>query len=345
MNAVVAVLSENLTESLKGFYKMRKAYQTLDQLMQEEDRYFKRIEAEGSNQGSGWSTPAGHATSTSVSSVTLDSITNQKIESKASDRIEDDDSDLEFVDADESHSGMQTPADYTGHLTTANGHETAETKLSSGVSGLSLGDIDGQSHESLKNMPLGGSNVERDASLFNTTIDAFIHSGINLCFGMMLVILSMVPPSFGRLLSVIGFRGDRERGLTLLWQSCPFPNIYGKSKRPFKRPSLTTIGAVSGLMLLNYYNSIGGFCDILPDTQKYPDDILGYPRQRCEALLTDMRSRYPKSSLWRLEEGRMHASKKNLSEAIAILNSNTGSQMKQISALNMVRSQSHKRCP
>ena len=38
-------------------------------------------------------------------------------------------------------------------------------------------------------------------------MDIFIHSGSNLCLGLLLVILSLIPPSLGRLLSIIGFRG------------------------------------------------------------------------------------------------------------------------------------------
>lgn len=39
------------------------------------------------------------------------------------------------------------------------------------------------------------------------TMDLFIHSGANVCYGLLLVILSMIPPSLGKLLSIIGFRG------------------------------------------------------------------------------------------------------------------------------------------
>jgi len=38
-------------------------------------------------------------------------------------------------------------------------------------------------------------------------MDVFIRSGSNLCLGLLLVILSLIPPSLGRLLSIIGFRG------------------------------------------------------------------------------------------------------------------------------------------
>lgn len=90
------------------------------------------------------------------------------------------------------------------------------------------------------------------------------------------------------------------------------------------------------MALLGFYNGITGSCDIVPDSSKFPDDILGYPRERCEALLAEMRMRYPQSTLWKLEEGRMQSSKKNIHEAIRIFNNTDGSKMKQASALNMV---------
>ncbi|KAI5808811.1 outer membrane protein Iml2/Tetratricopeptide repeat protein 39 [Peziza echinospora] len=147
-------------------------------------------------------------------------------------------------------------------------------------------------------------------------MDVFIHSGSNLCFGLLLVILSLIPPSLGRLLSIIGFRGDREKGISLLWEASKADNVHG---------------AIAILSLLNFYGNAVQFCDILPE-----DDAMsgvGYPRQRCYDALAKMRQRYPNSALWLLEEARMEAVNGRLDRAIKLLNVPASPQMRQVEAL------------
>lgn len=38
-------------------------------------------------------------------------------------------------------------------------------------------------------------------------VDEFVTSGVNLCFGVLLLILGMVPPSMRTIMSIVGFRG------------------------------------------------------------------------------------------------------------------------------------------
>lgn len=38
-------------------------------------------------------------------------------------------------------------------------------------------------------------------------VDEFVVSGVNLCFGVLLLILGMVPPSMRTIMSIVGFRG------------------------------------------------------------------------------------------------------------------------------------------
>lgn len=159
------------------------------------------------------------------------------------------------------------------------------------------------------------SQQESDSNLFSNPIDLFIHSGSNLCFGLLLLMISMIPPAFGKLLSIIGFRGDRQRGLEMLWQASSLPHVHG---------------AMSGLVLLGFYNGIAGFCDILPDDSD--EDIEGYPKRRCEELLVNMRRQYPKSRLWMLEEARMLAANRQLEDAVDLLSGDISSQLKQIEA-------------
>lgn len=117
----------------------------------------------------------------------------------------------------------------------------------------------------------------------------------------------------------MGFKGDRERGTRYLWQAARFNNFNS---------------AIAGITLLGYYNGLVGFCDILPTDAGASEDLSGYPRAKCNALLADMRQRYPESKLWKMEEARMHAYDRNLATAIKTLADNEGSQMKQIAMIN-----------
>ncbi|KHN94118.1 Outer membrane protein, IML2, mitochondrial/Tetratricopeptide repeat protein 39 [Metarhizium album ARSEF 1941] len=181
--------------------------------------------------------------------------------------------------------------------------------------------------DSVPRPPSGDSNGEPPAAPLDTdlevtdAVDAFIHSGTNMCFGLILLILSLVPPAFSRMLSMVGFRGDRVRGVGMLWRSAAHKNING---------------AMAGMMLLAYYNSLLGTVDILPSAGDYDQDAesVGPPRDKCRELLADLRGRYPDSRLWRVEESRLHANDKKVREAIDVLSSGKESTMKQVTAVN-----------
>lgn len=298
MSAIIAVLHESLTEALRGFYKLRKAFIALDEIMQAETAYLKKKSLHSS-----LSLSNGHAaaSSTSKSNGHVNGTDNT-----------DTDTDLEFVDADEAHSGGHTPLNYAGHL--AKNSIPPEKQLSQ----LSL-DSSSTTRPGSKKASSGlGSGA--DPEIFKDPIDIFIHSGVNMCFGSLLLLLSMVPPTFSRLLSIIGFKGDRERGINMLWQSARFDNING---------------AVAGLMLLSYYNGLLSFADILPSEEDVEKGAFGgYPRARCSALLVQMRQRYPDSGLWRFEEARVLGNSRDLRGALTILKDNRESKMRQVAALN-----------
>ncbi|KAI0834319.1 hypothetical protein F5Y06DRAFT_157268 [Hypoxylon sp. FL0890] len=298
MSAIIAVLHESLTEALRGFYKLRKAYIALDEIMQAETAYFKK---------KGLSSDFSDERLASSSSSTSGTRNNG---------TDDTDTDLEFVDADETHLGAQTSLNYEGHLSnSSNPPEKRFSKLSLNSNATS------KPQPEKPSTPVSPSSPGRSSSdIFNNPVDIFVHSGANMCFGSLLLLLSMVPPTFSRLLSIIGFRGDRERGIRMLWQSSQFSNING---------------AVGGLMLLSYYNGILSFADILPsDEDVEKGAVVGYPRARCNALLAQMRSRYPGSGLWRFEEARILGQNKDLHGALKVLKSNTKSKMRQVTALN-----------
>jgi hypothetical protein len=299
MGAVVAVLHESLTEAIKGFMKLRKAYITLDALMQSETAYLNR-------KGLHLDNPSKSVASTNG------------LPKPEQGQANNEDTDLEFVEAPDNLSDAEKPAHYEGHLSnTADEVDKELAKLSvDRKKDTSKSSAENASATSESQNPFDGP----DSDIFTSPVDVFVHSGANMCFGILLLMLSMVPPAFSRLLSIIGFRGDRERGVKMLWLSTRYNNING---------------AVSGLVLLAYYNGLLGFSDILPteeDAEK--GAIVGYPKERCHELLAKMRRNYPESRLWRLEEARGLSNARDIPGAIAILTKNTDSKMRQVMALN-----------
>lgn len=331
MNAVVAVMHESLTEGLKGFYKLRKAFVTLDGIMEAEAKAQRQVQR-GSTPGppseSNRPRPSDDMMPGSFDDAEFADL--EVADEKGSD------SDADFVDASASLSGNQTPTGATEASRPgsagATGSSTIE-KAFAGVPSTSSRTRDGPNVTEIQSLPPLVSALEKtvnntDTSLFTSTRDVFVHSGANMCFGILLLVISMVPPAFSRLLYIVGFKGDRDRGVAMLWQSTKFPNVNG---------------AVAGLILLGYYNGLLAFADILPSNRDVEElakpeseggEIVGYPKERCTALLADMRLRYPESRLWKLEEARVLANTRRLREAIETLAGNSDSKMRQVTALN-----------
>lgn len=333
MSALVSLLSENLTESIKGFYKLRKAYLTLHNLVEIETRLKRErrglsnpsVATQDRRKAGGFDAEksAGGIVSSRSSVKGQDGKENgfdpkqdvKEMTGKVSTLNIEDESDLESIKANEGHSREELHNSLS-HIST---NDTLKNgKPASINSTTSLRSPVAPSIRS--NTSKFSNDAEEDDVLFTNPVDVFVHSGSNMCYGLLLLVLSMIPPAFNRLLSIIGFKGDRERGLKLLWGSTRYANICG---------------AIAGLILLAYYNGLVGLCDIHIDTVKFPDDLTGYPKARCEALLAQMRSRYTESRLWRLQEALILSGNRQPRQALEILENNLDSRMKQIAAMNM----------
>jgi hypothetical protein len=309
MSAVVGVLTENITESIKGFYKLRKANITLESILQEEKKYIESLEDKGGRRITlETDDPAG------LSSTLMNEL---KLQSKETDTPD------ETVKADSESEEFYDVAEDVEHLSDIP-TPAAEKELNDSMNNTTLNGASSSPQRQPSHIQDGP-----DAALFTDFHDEFIHSSSNMCYGMLLIMISMLPPAFSTLSKIVGFKGDRRRGIELLWQASKFGNLNG---------------AFAGLVLLGYYNGFIGFCDILPQS-----GAGAFPKERCRALLRDFRTRYPKvcqplclnesssnghqSCLWMLEEARMVSSDKELANAVSMLETMPNSKLKQVMAL------------
>ena len=347
MSAVVGVLNESLTESIKGFYKMRKAYMTLDSLMAMEQKY---MSARGMQSLDGSRVASRVASKESLRSLdSSHSNTPVIIEPKhqaqpakpsglrnATTMDEKDSSGSEdFFEIDETH--PVTTTKYEGHLEKSGNHQDPldpldgkmkHLDMNANLLGTSPTPSEAGSRPPLSRTTTGGSKfglIEVDANdqVFKNSLDVFIHSGTNLMFGIISLMISVIPPAFAKVLSVIGFRGNREKGMRMLWQASKFSNVNG---------------GMAALVLFGWYNGLIGFCDIYSDPDpEVPvmDQVEGYPADRLRGLLAEMRNRYPDSHLWMIEQARMAAASRNIDVALDLLQQAGKSDMKQLQALQV----------
>lgn len=279
MNAVVGVLNESLTESIKAFYRLRKAYIALDAIMKMEERFMEQRNIH-------------NVILPTTSDLSSSSIACPDTKSESSSLSSKKDTKVATVE---------------------------QTELSSSMNGLAISSR-GVSPDTSTGTSTPAKHIHHDpdSDIFKNEIDVFVHSGANFCFGILLLLISMVPPAFTKLLSIIGFHGDKQRGLKMLWQASKFHNL---------------IGAMAALALLGYYNGFVRYCDIMPDPTPGEADVEGYPQERLAALLAEMRSRFPNSQLWLLEESRMLGANKDLDRALDLLSTDKKSPLKQVEGL------------
>jgi hypothetical protein len=295
--ALAAVLSGSVTEAIRGFYKLRKAYLTLDGIMDLEAKYMKDKARFQKGSRLSWTGKSGRpstrdAEATPAVSAGVSASSSQEFNTEK----------LAYIDP-------------TNVLRENGGNKLDNLEALSPISPLPQTPVSVRSEL-----------VEDDPESIGLTAhtDIFIHSGTRLCYGILLVVFSMIEnPLFSKILYIVGFKGDRERGTRYLWQASRFSNFNS---------------AIAGIALLGYYNSLVGFCDILPTDAGAEEDLAGYPKAKLQALLKDMRTRYPESKLWKLEDARMEGHNKNLKAAMQMLSENAGSQMKQIAIINMFES-------
>jgi Protein of unknown function (DUF3808) len=294
MSAVLGVMSESISESIKAFYKLRKAYLTLEQIIAEEQKHVKMLDGQ------------------SVEHITLDTAPEELDASQANGSAEEPElrsSGEDFVDAVESLQAELTVMKTDSGLLP----KTEETNGKAQPRPLQ------REPSQIQDGP--------DKEIFSTFLDSVIHSSSNMWFGLLLILISMTPPALNTLSKIIGFKGDRKRGIAMLWQATKFGNLNG---------------AFAGLALLAFYNGFTSFCDVLPKAGSQ-----AFPEHKCKELLVNYRRRYPKvgipknrqvanngqSCLWLLEESRMKSINKGLEDSLKLLHGMPKSGLIQVTAL------------
>lgn len=138
------------------------------------------------------------------------------------------------------------------------------------------------------------------------TIDEFIESGVSLCYGIIQLILSILPPAVTTVLNAIGFKIDKLEGLQLLWDVVNERNIF----------SGLSLGS-----LVIYYHGPFKFIDNnfdIPIEDKKIRHLI-HPGKLLDNQILKATCVFPESSLWVLQEGIILSSEGQLKKALDVI--------------------------
>ncbi|CAI4045499.1 hypothetical protein N7582_003548 [Saccharomyces uvarum] len=316
LHALLMIFSESMMEAAKAILKLRKSYYMLQEILEtiKSANKAKKIRLSSGDEDKD-STPATFITGG-------DAFNSVDIPYELTPEEQKDEDLLRF--AEQIHS-MRAERLSGAHI----GNSPAINRL--------RGELGLQAMEDLPKKEITDHQVlSDDLDLSQATIDEFIHSGVNLCFGILKVVISLLPPAIGAVLSVVGFRGSREEGLRLVWRATKQRNVHG---------------CIGLLGLMFYYDGPFQFTDDdfdIPAAVKDSDNdgedsdaedmdgpTLLHPGKILEDALLQSRALFPNSALWLLNEARMLSGKGRLEEAVALMDSIDVSKirMRQVKSL------------
>lgn len=141
----------------------------------------------------------------------------------------------------------------------------------------------------------------------NNTIDEFIESSAGLCYGIIQLILSILPPAVTSVLNAFGFSINKMEGLQLLWDVVNERNIFS--------------GLSLGTLVI-YYHGPFKFIDNnfnIPIKDKKVESLI-YPGKKLDEMILKATYVFPDSSLWILQEAIVLSSKGELKKALDVIN-------------------------
>lgn len=167
--------------------------------------------------------------------------------------------------------------------------------------------------ESVTLKHINTSHMDQATGVHTTlnSIDYFVACNITSGYGLLSLIISLVPPTVSRVLSIVGFLGDRQDALSVYWKGAFAANFQG---------------SIALLALLTYYGGLMAMCDIGENTDTQLAQL--------NPMLISARSRYPASAIWALQSAKMQQQSGDMNGSIDVLQSLTSkSNTKQIESL------------